>query len=150
MSSVTVYSCPDCKGRNVQLCFPCWVPANNIGKRSEWELDSEAQPQKDSDKGYCADCGDTILVASHEVEPKRIVKVYHGPAPSSNPIGERTTLPTRWSVVLEGDARIRRVYVYSVSNNGTAFVKFNRDWWKLDSSVEPVAAGDTVSLWIVR
>jgi len=56
------YSCPDCGSREVELCFPAWVPANAIDDRERWELDVEAQPEKDSDKGWCPSCETHVLV----------------------------------------------------------------------------------------
>jgi len=56
------YSCPDCGSREVELCFPAWVPANAIDDRERWELDAEAQPEKDSDKGWCPSCETHVLV----------------------------------------------------------------------------------------
>jgi hypothetical protein len=53
---VVTYSCPDCKGKNVQLSFPCWVDANDIDNKEKYELDEGAQPEKDSEKGFCLDC----------------------------------------------------------------------------------------------
>ncbi|MEZ4651984.1 MAG: JAB domain-containing protein [Candidatus Eisenbacteria bacterium] len=56
------YSCPDCGSHDVELCFPVWVPANAIDDRERWELDIEAQPEKDGDKGWCSRCETHVLV----------------------------------------------------------------------------------------
>jgi hypothetical protein len=56
------YCCPICKSINVELCFPVWIPANDMDNRGRWDLDAEAQPHKDSDKGWCPDCGEHVLV----------------------------------------------------------------------------------------
>jgi len=56
------YACPDCGNRDVELCFPVWVPANAIDDRERWELDAEAQPEKDGDKGWCSRCAAHVLV----------------------------------------------------------------------------------------
>lgn len=61
------YVCPHCKSEDVALCFPCWVSANDIDRRSSWDLDVEAQPEKDSDRGWCPQCGTNILVECREV-----------------------------------------------------------------------------------
>lgn len=65
MTQVTYY-CPMCGSTDVQLSFPVWVPANAIDERSRWELDVEAQPEKDSDKGFCPSCDELVLVALTE------------------------------------------------------------------------------------
>ena len=45
------YQCPDCGSVEVELCFPVWVRANEFDNRELWDLDGEATPEKDSDKG---------------------------------------------------------------------------------------------------
>ena len=65
---MTIYSCPTCGSTDVQLQFPCWVPANAIDDRSRWELDHEAKPERDSEKGFCRPCGELVLVATREAE----------------------------------------------------------------------------------
>ena len=60
------WSCPNCGGNNVELSYPCWIPANNPDERSEWEPDFEASPHQDSDKGWCKDCEETILIVHAE------------------------------------------------------------------------------------
>jgi hypothetical protein len=57
-----VLVCPDCGSKEVQLCFPVWVDANDIDDKEKYELDYEAQPEKDSTKGYCLKCEKPILV----------------------------------------------------------------------------------------
>jgi hypothetical protein len=61
------YCCPHCKSEDVALCFPCWVSANDIDRQSSWDLDVEAQPEKDSERGWCPRCGTNILVERREV-----------------------------------------------------------------------------------
>lgn len=61
------YVCPHCKSEDVALCFPCWVSANDIDRRSSWDLDVEAQPEKDSERGWCPHCGTNVLVERREV-----------------------------------------------------------------------------------
>jgi len=56
------YACPTCGGKNVQFQFPCWVDANGIHNKEKYELDYEAQPEKNSDKGWCAVCNDHKLL----------------------------------------------------------------------------------------
>ena len=59
----TVYACPDCGDtEKIQLCFPVWVPANDIEDRTKWEPDFEASPEQDSGMGWCPTCDKTILV----------------------------------------------------------------------------------------
>ncbi len=62
------YTCPTCKGKNVQLLFPVWVDANNIDDKSKWDMDGGAQPEKDSDKGWCVSCDDHKLLVRVEEE----------------------------------------------------------------------------------
>jgi len=62
------YTCPTCHGSNVQLCFPCWVDANDIDDKEKYELDAEASPEQDSTKGFCQNCGDTKLLDREEEE----------------------------------------------------------------------------------
>jgi Zn finger protein HypA/HybF involved in hydrogenase expression len=52
------YECPTCGAKDVRLCFPVWVPANDLEDRSRWNLDEGASPEKDSDKGWCPVCDD--------------------------------------------------------------------------------------------
>lgn len=66
-SPARTYVCPHCKSDDVALCFPCWVSANDIDRRSSWDLDIEAQPEKDSDRGWCPQCGTSVLVERREV-----------------------------------------------------------------------------------
>lgn len=68
---ITRYECPECGSDDVELSFPVWVKANDIDDRALWDLDAEAQPEKDSDKGFCPACGTHVLV--------RKVEVDHGP-----------------------------------------------------------------------
>lgn len=56
------YTCRVCGSDAVQLCYPCWIPARHRDDRSTWLIDDEAQPQKDSDRCYCPDCGDLVSV----------------------------------------------------------------------------------------
>lgn len=56
------YSCPGCGSTEVELCFPVWVPANAIDDRARWKLDHDAQPEKDSEKGWCPTCDVHVLV----------------------------------------------------------------------------------------
>lgn len=57
-----LYACPDCGSTEVQLSFPVWVSANDIDDQHRWELDAEAQPEKDGDKGWCPACETHVLV----------------------------------------------------------------------------------------
>jgi hypothetical protein len=74
----TIYACPDCGGKNVQLRFPVWVDANDIDNKKEYELDGEASPEEDSDKGFCTDCGDTKLLEKREEDLGIIVVLQDG------------------------------------------------------------------------
>lgn len=56
------YRCPRCSSPEVQLAFPVWVVANDIDNRELWDLDIEASPEKDSDKGWCPKCETNVLV----------------------------------------------------------------------------------------
>jgi hypothetical protein len=62
-----IYSCPKCGSTDVELSFPVWVKANDVDNRSKWQLDSEAQPEKDSEKGFCPRCDTNVLVSRKEV-----------------------------------------------------------------------------------
>jgi hypothetical protein len=57
-----VYSCPICGGKNVQLLFPVWVDANDLDDTTKWELDVDARPERDSDKCWCQDCDEHVLL----------------------------------------------------------------------------------------
>lgn len=57
-----LYACPDCGSTEVQLSFPVWVAANDIDDQRCWELDVEASPEKDGDKGWCLKCETHVLV----------------------------------------------------------------------------------------
>lgn len=57
-----LYACPECGSTEVQLSFPVWVAANDIDDQRRWELDVEASPEKDSDKGWCPKCETHVLV----------------------------------------------------------------------------------------
>lgn len=48
--------CAECGSPEVQLDFHCWVDANDIDDTSKYELDVDAQPEKDSDKTWCLKC----------------------------------------------------------------------------------------------
>ena len=61
------YECPTCSSSEVQLCFPVWVQANNIEDRARWNLDEDASPEGDSEKGWCPRCDETVLVKQVEV-----------------------------------------------------------------------------------
>lgn len=56
------YRCPNCGSGEVELCFPVWVPANELDNRELWDLDAEASPEKDGDKGWCIQCQTHVLV----------------------------------------------------------------------------------------
>lgn len=56
------YECPGCGSSEVELCFPVWVRANEMDNRELWDLDAEASPEKDSDKGWCIECQTNVLV----------------------------------------------------------------------------------------
>ena len=62
-SAVKLYACPACGSTDVQLSFPVWVAANDIDDQRCWELDVEAQPEKESDKGWCPRCESNVLVS---------------------------------------------------------------------------------------
>jgi hypothetical protein len=57
-----LYACPTCGSTEVQLNFPVWVAANDIDDQRRWELDAEAQPEKNGDKGWCPRCETHVLV----------------------------------------------------------------------------------------
>lgn len=57
-----LYACPHCGSTEVQLSFPVWVAANDIDDQRSWELDAEASPEKDGDKGWCPKCETHVLV----------------------------------------------------------------------------------------
>lgn len=56
------YVCPICGSSDVELSFPVWVRANDMDNRELWDLDAEASPEKDSDKGWCIECQTNVLV----------------------------------------------------------------------------------------
>ena len=56
------YECPICGSVEVELCFPVWVRANEMDNRELWDLDAEASPEKDGDKGWCIECQQHVLV----------------------------------------------------------------------------------------
>lgn len=58
-----LFACPTCGSTDVQLNFPVWVSANDIDDQRHWELDAEASPEKDSNKGWCPACEANVLVA---------------------------------------------------------------------------------------
>jgi len=60
------YTCPECGSNEVELCFPVWVRANEMDNRELWDLDAEASPAKDSDKGWCIECQANVLVRIEE------------------------------------------------------------------------------------
>jgi hypothetical protein len=62
-----IYSCPECGSTDVELSFPVWVKANDIDDQKFWDLDCEAQPEKDSDMGWCPRCETNVLVSRKEV-----------------------------------------------------------------------------------
>ena len=66
------YECPTCGSFDVELCFPVWVKANDIDDRDAWQLDVEASPEKDSDKGFCPSCSTNVLV-------RKAKEATHGP-----------------------------------------------------------------------
>jgi len=68
-----VYSCPNCGSTEVQLRYPVWVDANNIDDKEKWELDFEASPEKDSDSGYCMECGNTELLKKEVVDEPELI-----------------------------------------------------------------------------
>lgn len=61
-SDEMLYACPTCGSTDVQLNFPVWVSANDIDDQRHWELDVEASPEKDGDKGWCPKCEAHVLV----------------------------------------------------------------------------------------
>lgn len=63
------YACPVCGTFDVELCFPVWVEANDLDNRELWQLDVEASPEKDSDKGYCPACQVNVLVRVLPLQP---------------------------------------------------------------------------------
>lgn len=65
-----LYACPECGSTDVQLCFPVWVAANDIDDKRRWELDAEASPEKDGDKGWCPKCETHVLVVRQRDEPE--------------------------------------------------------------------------------
>ena len=56
------YTCPECGCNEVELCFPVWVRANEMDNRELWDLDAEASPEKDGEKGWCIECQTHVLV----------------------------------------------------------------------------------------
>ena len=56
------YECPECGSNEVELCFPVWVRANEMDNRELWDLDADATPEKDSEKGWCIECQTNVLV----------------------------------------------------------------------------------------
>lgn len=63
------YECPECRSADVELCFPVWVRANDIDDQDSWQLDLEAQPEKDSERGFCPWCESHVLVRKVEEVP---------------------------------------------------------------------------------
>jgi len=66
------YVCSVCGGSNVQLNFPVWVDANDINDKDKYELDSEASPEKDSDKCWCKDCEEHYIVEGVKEKPTKV------------------------------------------------------------------------------
>ena len=58
------FECPDCASRDVQLCFPIWLDANDLDATPDWiyRIDHEAEPERDSGKGFCVPCDTNVLV----------------------------------------------------------------------------------------
>jgi hypothetical protein len=56
-----LYSCPACGSTDVEICFIAWVPANDMENRARWTLDTEAQPEEDSNRCWCPTCEDMVL-----------------------------------------------------------------------------------------
>jgi len=77
-SNDKLFACPTCGSTDVQLNFPVWVAANDIDDQKHWELDAEAQPEKDSDKGWCPKCEANVLVSrtglSREAQLEKICR----------------------------------------------------------------------------
>lgn len=69
----------------LQLCYPVWVPANDpaFGDRAAWELDIDAQPWKDGDKGWCRACQMHVLPNTVDHEPRLRPKASHRPGPGA-------------------------------------------------------------------
>lgn len=65
---VDEYSCSICGSRAVEICFPVWIPANDMADKSLWEVDFEASPQEFSDKCWCPVCEDHVSLNRKEDE----------------------------------------------------------------------------------
>ena len=64
---MSTYRCKVCGSDRVELSFPVWIPANNMGDCLGWEVDWEASPEEDSDKCWCNECADHVpVIVSHE------------------------------------------------------------------------------------
>ena len=90
------YACPVCGSLDVELCFPAWVEANDLDNRELWQLDVEASPEKDSDKGYCPACQANVLV--------RLL-------PLKTDVQVATTPPTIFRQVADGCIRTTRAFI---------------------------------------
>jgi len=93
-----LYACPECRSTDVQLCFPVWVAANDIDDKRRWELDAEASPEKDGDKGWCPKCETHVLVERQRDGPdgsavRENSDEFHGAAN-----GSTVTKGSAWSV----------------------------------------------------
>jgi len=51
-----IYRCENCGGMNVQLSYPVWLDPNDFDNVDKYEVDFEAQPEKDEGRSWCLDC----------------------------------------------------------------------------------------------
>ena len=50
------YWCSACGNVDVELCFPCWIPANRLDE--DWTPDWGAAPEDEESKCWCNTCED--------------------------------------------------------------------------------------------
>ena len=117
-----LYACPICGSLEVELCFPVWVRANDLDKRSLWELDSEATPEKDSDRGWCEACSEHVLVKQIEVQGPRSFRGNRGMASPSG-------LPPKAGQHRRREAELERVCRGLLQDIGEVLERQGEEWW---------------------
>lgn len=57
------FYCPRCGATNLQVCYPIWLDLNDVDGTPDWQerIDSEARPERDSDKVICGTCDEHVL-----------------------------------------------------------------------------------------
>lgn len=60
------YRCSVCGSDRVQFSFPVWIPANDMDRTDLFEVDWEAQPEKDQDRTWCENCGEHVFAIASD------------------------------------------------------------------------------------